>query len=37
MAARDEKAGQIRPDEARAAGDQDTHKQWPIISGIEAF
>jgi hypothetical protein len=27
MAARDEKAGQIRPDEARAAGDQNTHKQ----------
>jgi hypothetical protein len=28
MAARDQKAGQIRPDEARAAGDQNTHKRW---------
>jgi len=28
MAARDQKAGQIRPDKARAASDQNTHKQW---------
>ena len=32
MAARDQKTGQIRPDEARAAGDQNTHKQWAVIS-----
>jgi hypothetical protein len=32
MAARDEESGQIRPDEARSAGDQDTHKQLYSIS-----
>ena len=33
MSARDQKSGQIRPDEARAAGDQDSHKQWWVKSG----
>ena len=33
MSARDQEAGQIRPDEARAAGDQNTHKQWWVKSG----
>jgi hypothetical protein len=36
MSARDEESGQIRPDEARSAGDQDTHKQLHSISATMA-
>jgi hypothetical protein len=32
VSARNQKAGQIRPDEARAAGDQNTHKQYLRLS-----